>query len=97
MLAGKHYIERMETTTYTPSPRSVALFPREHPLVCTAGSSCPKAVVEFEGGHLITFGHAGFNSPANNAHGYRSPAAARAAIRHYEAKGRKARAARGGK
>lgn len=29
---------------------------------------------------FITFGHCGFNSPANNGFGYRSEAAARAAI-----------------
>jgi hypothetical protein len=43
------------------------------------------------GRFFITFGQAGFNSPANNRDGYRSAGAAQRSIRLYEAKGRKAR------
>jgi len=79
------------------SARRVALFPKDHPVSCELGSSCPKAVAVLEGYHVITFGHAGFNSPANNASGYRTEALARAAVRRYEEKGRRRRpVARGG-
>lgn len=44
---------------------------------------CPTAVVEHEGRYYITFGHAGFNSPANNHNGYGSKGKALAAVRHY--------------
>jgi hypothetical protein len=44
---------------------------------------CSTAVVEYEGRHYITFGHAGYNSPANNGDGYGSKAKALAAMKHY--------------
>ena len=41
-------------------------------------------VVEFNGRWFITFGQAGFNSPANNGAGYGSKGSAEAAIRRYQ-------------
>jgi hypothetical protein len=46
-------------------------------------ANCDTAVVEHEGRYYITFGHAGFNSPANNGNGYGSKAKALAAMKHY--------------
>jgi hypothetical protein len=55
--------------------------------------NCETAVAQFHGGTdgyenydgrwYITLGHAGFNSPANNAGGYSSKAKALAAMRRY--------------
>jgi hypothetical protein len=46
-------------------------------------ADCETAVVEYEGRWYVTFGHAGFNSPANNCNGYVSKAKALAAVKHY--------------
>lgn len=64
--------------------------------MCPLGSMCPDAVEvrvdRFEGKRFyLTMGHAGFNSPANNRDGYVSKAAAVAASRRYEERGRRAR------
>ena len=47
--------------------------------------NCSHAVAEFPetGTWFITFGHAGFNSPANNGRGYASKAKALAAMKRY--------------
>lgn len=49
--------------------------------------NCETAVVhykdEYYDGWYITFGHAGFNSPTNNASGYVSKAKALAAMKRY--------------
>ncbi len=44
---------------------------------------CSTAVAKHAGRFFITFGHAGFNSDANNKDGYATEANARAAIRNY--------------
>ena len=48
-------------------------------------ANCETAVAEFTetGRWFITFGHAGYNSPANNASGYSSKAKALASMRKY--------------
>lgn len=48
-------------------------------------SNCDHAVAEFPetGRWYILFGHAGFNSPANNSNGYASENKALAAMRRY--------------
>lgn len=50
--------------------------------------------IEHGGRWFITFGNAGFNSPANNRDGYATKASALKAIKRYDAKGRAHRAAR---
>lgn len=64
--------------------------------MCPLGSMCPDAVEAKEVPGLgqrwfVTMGHAGFNSAANNRGGYASKAAAVAASRRYEERGRRAR------
>lgn len=61
------------------------LFPADHPVLCSAGSTCEQAVVHDpeRGRWFITFGHAGFNCRANNGMGFLTKAAAIAAIRRY--------------
>ena len=48
-------------------------------------SNCEHAVAEFTetGRWYILFGHAGYNSPANNSNGYASKAKALASMRKY--------------
>ena len=45
--------------------------------------NCIESVKQGPSGWFIAYGHAGFNSPANNRGGYRSARAALAAIRRY--------------
>ncbi len=47
--------------------------------------NCETAVAQFPetGNWYITFGHAGYNSPSNNGHGYSSKAKAIAAMKRY--------------
>lgn len=45
--------------------------------------NCEHAVAEYRGRWYILFGHAGYNSRANNAEGYSSEAKALAAMRKY--------------
>lgn len=59
------------------------LFPANHSPICPKGHECPSAVTAHEGRFYITFGHAAFNSAANNGAGYATEAHARAAIRRH--------------
>jgi hypothetical protein len=45
--------------------------------------NCDTSVVQFNGNWFITFGHAGFNAPANNRLGYKTKAKALAAVKRY--------------
>ncbi len=51
-------------------------------------ADCDTAVAQFSetGNWYITFGHAGFNSPANNTNGYATKNKALAAMRRYLSK-----------
>jgi len=48
-------------------------------------ANCDTAVAQFSetGRWYITFGHAGYNSPANNSNGYASKAKALASMKKY--------------
>lgn len=59
---------------------SAHLFPANHPVMCDHGHTCDQAVVYHDGAWWITSGHCAFNSPRNNARGYRSEFDARRAI-----------------
>lgn len=53
-----------------------------------AGATCQHAVAQRNDGRwFITIGHPGFNSPANNGHGYATRNTALAAYRKYSARG----------
>ena len=64
------------------------LFSSDCPNLCHCAGTNPKAVAQFSYNQrwYITFGHPGFNSPANNANGYETEGLARAAIRRYSSK-----------
>lgn len=72
----------MTAPALSPSP----LFPVGHPALCPDGADCPKATVLVNGRYFVTFGHAGFNSRANNRSGYPTEGAARCAVNFYQHK-----------
>jgi hypothetical protein len=50
---------------------------------CGQDEKCEHAVAPFDTRWVITMGHAGYNSPANNRAGYATRASALAAVKHY--------------
>lgn len=53
---------------------------------CRCSGQGASAVEPKDGAWFVIMGHAGFNSPANNRLGYKSEAAARGAVKHYQGK-----------
>ena len=68
--------------------RRALVFPPNHSVRC-AVPDCPESVVKIGSAYFITFGHCGFNSPANNALGYGTAAIAAGAIKRYSARGKR--------
>jgi hypothetical protein len=65
---------------------------QEHNAYCGRHGTCEQAAKQASwGAWYLTMGHAGFNSPANNAQGYETRAKAMAAYRHYSNKRKAAR------
>jgi len=61
------------------------LFPDGHSALCDKGHRCELAVVQAPDGRwYVAFGHAGFNSAANNRQGYPTRLRAVEAIRKHQ-------------